>query len=227
MAMTRSNVLLTPILGPEDMPPRQGGTRARRFLERLLGSILWRLTRCGIHMSIILMTQENAQGTQTSDLPADLEVSELTPTDIDDLLALQPDVTREQFIAEFDAGRLCFGLRHHGVLVGKVWCDLHAVNEPAIYRPLGPDEAYLFAAYTAPAFRGRNIAPALRTACYRALRARGKTLIWSFSNYHNGAARQFKKKLGAIEGPVQIHVDLFRRWSIRCTLAKRSPRKTS
>lgn len=182
------------------------------FRYRVLHAIRWRLTRIGIRTTPFVTIREGGVPPEPVPAAGPFTLVELTAADIDDIFALDPEFSREQMKALFDAGKLCFGLREGSRLVAKSWCDLDEVTYELAPRKLRPGEAYLFAAYSDPAYRGRNLAPILRAACYEELRRRGCTRLFSYSDFFNLSARRFKQKLGGIEEDLRIHVDLFGRW---------------
>ena len=148
--------------------------------------------------------------------------AEITEANIKELVELEPETIAEKHLERFRQGKLCFGLWHGPRLVAKAWCDVDEINSPWGPARLGPGEAYFFWAYSDPAYRGRNLAPALRLACYAELRRRGYSRFFSYSEYFNRPARRFKQKLGAVEQDVRLHVDLFGRWSRTFTLRRPS-----
>jgi hypothetical protein len=103
-----------------------------------------------------------------------------------------------------------------------MWCDLEEINFPSCFRKLESREAYLFNAYTDPTVRGHSLAPFMRQQCYTALRARGRDSFYSYSDYFNTASRRFKKKLGAIEEILLLHVTILGRFSRTFTLWRSS-----
>ena len=190
--------------------------------HRVFHGIRWRLGRIGIHTTLFVTIREG--GIPLEPMPAadQFSLSELTAANIDELFQLDPEFSRAQMSELFRRGKLCFGLREGSRLVAKTWCDLEEVTYELAPRQLQDGEAYLFAAYSDPAYRGRSLAPILRSACYVELRRRGFSRLFSYSDYFNLPARRFKKKLGAVEEDLRIHFDLFGKWSRTLTL-KRYP----
>jgi GNAT superfamily N-acetyltransferase len=152
--------------------------------------------------------------------PGAIRFDFLTAEDIEGLLQLEPRARREELQNWFLENKLCFGARDGSRLVAKMWCDLEAFHYPPNYRILASDEAYLFAAYTDPDYRGRDLAPLMRTACYAALQKMGRNRFYSYTEYFNTAARRFKEKLGARNEALRVHIDLFGRWSRTLTLRR-------
>jgi len=187
---------------------------------RIVDGILWRLGRIGIRITPFIGVREGVADVDPPRIGDGFEFRELTEADIDDLAELDPLVGREQLLQQFRQGKLCFGLRHGPRLVAKTWCGLGEVHSEVGHRTLKDDEAYLFTAYTDPAYRGRNLAPMLRSAVCAELRRRGVTSFCSYSLYFNLPARRFKQKLGAREEDLRVHIDLFQKWSRTLTIRK-------
>lgn len=195
------------------------------FGQRVLRALVWRARRVGIHISIFVIVRESVSFANPFELAEGFRLVRLTEADVDELLALNPDPNRQEIAGLFDSGKLCFGLRYGPTLVAKMWCDLAEFSAPVARRPLTSQEAYLFSAYTARSFRGRNLAPTLRSACYAELRAMGRTHLLSYTEYFNSAARRFKTKLGAVEEDlIYVHVELLNKWSKTWPVRRRARR---
>jgi GNAT superfamily N-acetyltransferase len=184
------------------------------FIERVVAGLFWRLGRIGVSIKLYVTVREGEVQPDSELLNDTFVFCELTEDHIDDLLQLDSlYYTTKRLTDWFKEGKLCFGLRDGERLVAKMWCDLAEVNWDPAYRKLKPQEAYLFAAFSDPEYRGQNLAPTLRAACYLALRERGRSEFYSHSEYFNLPARRFKQKLGGIEEDLQIEIRLFNKWS--------------
>lgn len=184
------------------------------FIERVLDGLFWRLGRIGVSIKLYVTVKEGEVQPAPELLNDKYVLCELTEEHIDDLLQLDSlHYTTKKLADWFKDGKLCFGLRDGEHLVAKMWCDLEVVNWDPAYRKLEPEEVYLFAAYSDPTYRGQNLAPTLRAACYTILRGRGRSEFYSHSEYFNLPARRFKQKLGGIEKDLQIEIGLFNKWS--------------
>jgi GNAT superfamily N-acetyltransferase len=168
--------------------------------------IPWRLDHIGIRIVPFVTVLEGQSAIDSSLLNDNFQFCSLTENNFDDLILIEPHYTKEKIVAWFDAGKLCFGLRDGERLVAKMWCDLNDMFWEPAFRKLKKEEAYLFAAYSDPEYRGKNLAATLRGACYEYLRD-------SHSEYFNLPARRFKQKLGGIETDLQIEFGLFRKWN--------------
>jgi len=146
----------------------------------------------------------------------------VTEADIADLIRLEPGANQDEINTWFREGKLCFGVRDKSRLIAKMWCDLDEFNFAPNYRRLSTDEAYLYAAYTDPDYRGQGLAPMMRTAAYASLREIGRSKFYSYTDYFNTAARRFKAKLGAREESLRLHLALFGKWSKVFTLRRLS-----
>jgi len=181
---------------------------------RVADGLRWRLGRAGIRIVPFVTVLEGQSRIDPSLLNDNFEFCALTQDHIGDLIQLEPkDYTEDKLNNWFDAEKICFGLRDGNRLVAKMWCDLENMFWEPAFRKLKQEEAYLFAAYSDPEYRGQNLAPTLRSACYNALRDMGTSTFYSHSEYFNLPARRFKQKLGGIEKDLQIEFKLFKRWN--------------
>jgi GNAT superfamily N-acetyltransferase len=187
---------------------------------RVVPAILARLRHAGISLRPFLLVREGGRIPPPLAANGRFRFGLLTRADVDDLIRLEPHAERAQLCRWLEEGKLCYGMHDGARLIAKTWCDLDAFSYPPAHRTLDPDEAYLFAAYIDPDYRGHNLAPALRSACYAALRAQGRTRLSSYTDYFNQPARRFKQKLGAVEEQLCLHIDLFGKWSRTITLKR-------
>ena len=134
------------------------------------------------------------------------------------MVRFESGVERDMLFNWFEEGKLCYGVRDGSEIVAKMWCDLKEFNFPPNFRYLAEDEAYLFAAYTHPDYRGENLAPLMRESCYASLREIGRSKFVSYTDYYNTAARRFKEKLGARDEALRLNVELCDKWSRTFTL---------
>lgn len=199
-----------------NLSPPEHKSLPGRFLPGLLNN----LRRLGITISPFLTVREgefpSSLGVATAELPSRFAGVD----DIDGILSLEPGQQREKLASWLAEGKMCFMVEDGPKVVAKMWCDLEAFSYPANYRILEDDEAYLFAAFADPAYRGRNLAPLMRASCYEALSKIGRTRFYSYTDYYNTPARRFKAKLFARDEALRVHVDLWGRWSRTFTLRR-------
>jgi len=141
------------------------------------------------------------------------EVGYLGPGDMNIIAAIPGrEVSLDSLNRRLAEGKRCFGIKRRGELAAFTWADLKNLSGGAYSRPLDPDEAYLFDAYTLIPFRGRGIAPYIRYLVYRELEKLGKTRLYSISLYVNTPSIRFKKKLNAKFLELRMYYRIFRRW---------------
>jgi hypothetical protein len=105
-------------------------------------------------------------------------------------------------------------------LAGYSWVNLTnvpgLVGGSPLFR-LGEADAYLFDAYVARRFRGRNLAPWLRHRVHQECARLGRSNLYSVTLAFNSSSRRFKDKLGAEEIELRVLVGLRngRRWDWR------------
>ena len=189
------------------------------FFRRFFPTLLWRFSQIGIRIIPFITEREGA--CIDVDSPAgSFELGFQTSDNIEEILLVDPEISREKVERWFSEGKLCFGARDDGRLVGEMWCDLKEFNFPPNLRELEEDEAYLYAARVANDYRGKNLAPLMRSACYAALREMGRLRFYSYTDYFNYPARRFKEKLGVRSEALRLHLDLFGKWSATWTLKR-------
>lgn len=178
------------------------------------------LRRVGIRIEPFITMREGQAPAGLEQDASRLALVPLAPADIGELVRHMPNVDGTTLGKWFEDGRICFGVRAGSELIATMWCDLKKFNYPPNFRKLAAEEAYLFAAYIDPRYRGQDLAPLMRVACYAALRRIGRSIFCSYSEYLNRPARRFKSKVGAIEEELRVHIDLFGKWSKTLTLKK-------
>ncbi len=124
-------------------------------------------------------------------------------------------IAEHVMLKKLDEGKLCYGLTDNEQVASFTWCDLYECNFPGYRFPLEPDEAYMFDAHTAKAFRGKGLAPWVRYQTYRELERLGKHRPYSVSGRFNTQAMRFKEKLNGRVIDEGVWVELFKRWHLR------------
>jgi hypothetical protein len=191
--------------------------------RRVVLGILERLKRVGVTLHPFLTVLEGESGPAqgaSGDARHTFRFGFLTEADIDDLVRLEPGVEAAPLREWFRQGRLCFGAKEGRRLIAKMWCDLEAFHYPPNYRRLESDEAYLYAAYADPDYRGQNLVPLMRVRGYAALRELGRERFYSYTDYFNASARRFKAKLGARNEALRLYIELFGFWRKTLTLRR-------
>jgi len=117
------------------------------------------------------------------------------------------------YINRFDKGNRCIGVKLGNEIAAYTWVNLEECHFKGDVFQLKKNEAYLFDTYVLSAFRGKGIAPFLRTQCYKSLGEMGITEFYSVAYYFNTPAIVFKKKLGAEYMKFGLLVELFNKYS--------------
>ncbi len=186
--------------------------------------LLDRLARCGFVVYPYILFEEFADSRfDSSDLPT-LTTRRLTADDaarVATIAVRSQDV--EQIADRFRRGNIAVGAFDGDELVAYTWCNLDhigGIGQKSPQRYLTEEEAYLYDAYTLPAYRGHALVPHLRTELYRILQAEGRRRIYSISLLFNRSARRFKAKLGASMLELRLSINLFEKFR-RDVLLKR------
>ena len=194
--------------------------KKRHFPARVLFGALSRMRKLGVRIEPFLVVREAEESVEVPVSPETFRFGYLDANGIDELLRLEPSVDREELVVWFSAGKRCYGVWDSSRLVAKMWCDLDEFSYPPNFRKLENDEAYIYAAFTDPEYRGMSLAPMMRANCYNSLRAMGRNRLYSYTDYFNTPARRFKLKLGARDECLRLHLQLFGKWSSTITLRK-------
>lgn len=115
-------------------------------------------------------------------------------------------------------GDVCLCVRRGEEIVALAWHSLTLNHSPHWPGALGADEAYLYDMYVFEAWRGHELAPALRLHSYQVLAALGRSRFYSITECHNRASLRFKRKLGARILFTGLYVSLFNRYRWRVVL---------
>lgn len=189
-------------------PPSSSASRvAQPLAPRIVRRLVNLAARFGIRAELFFVTAEGV-GPLGEPIRIDDRYSAgwVGLDDIAELVRVEPGTPAALCAERLRNGLRCFAIKDGTRIVAKMWCEMDECRDPSWRRPLDDDEAYLFNAYTDPALRGQNLAPAMRQQCYAALRAIGRPRVFSCTDYTNTAARRFKRKLGAVEEALCLHL---------------------
>ena len=125
----------------------------------------------GVRIEPFFVVREAEESVDMPAAPETFRFGYLEANDIDELVRLEPSVDRQELLAWISAGKHCYGVWDRNKLIAKMWCDLDEFSYSPNFRKLENDEAYMYAAYTDPEYRGMSLAPLMRANCYNALRA--------------------------------------------------------
>ena len=145
---------------------RNGLLRLWTF-ERIAGA----LARLGLtlHVSVIYREGES-EGPVPLPRLEDVTTAFAKPEDLAEVAAVDSYPFSPEALEERMAqGAECLVLRHGERVVAITWCRFSNMP-PRLGLTMGPRDAYLFDAHTAPSYRGRNLLPYLRHELYGRLR---------------------------------------------------------
>jgi GNAT superfamily N-acetyltransferase len=141
-----------------------------------------------------------------------MEMKNLDSRDMPQMAAIPGRSISEEVLAtRLKEGKKCYGIRYQGQLAAFTWVDLKEFGMSGKRVLLKENEAYLFDAYTLPAFRGKGLAPIIRYYAYERLEEMGKTTLYSITDFFNPPAMQFKEKLGARKTELRLLLWVFKR----------------
>jgi GNAT superfamily N-acetyltransferase len=181
----------------------------------VLEAFVQRLKRIGVEINAMHFIQEHLREDLGPAFDArfkDYDVVALKPEDMETIASVRGWRDADHYKSELASGKLCFGVKVDNQLAGFTWANLKECKYSGIIRPLKGKGAYLYDAYTFPAFRGRGIAPFVRYQCYKALDQMGIKTLYSVSSYFNKPAIVFKQKLGATFLRIEIQIKLFNKF---------------
>jgi len=88
-------------------------------------------------------------------------ISLLREIELDEYLSLRPGPDPSDIRRRLAAGQWCFVARHEGRIIHARWATTRRawIDYLACEIRLAPDEVYTYESFTAPSFRGQNVAP--------------------------------------------------------------------
>jgi GNAT superfamily N-acetyltransferase len=202
--------------------------RELRPLRLLLRLLLDGLAKLGVQIEpyylVLELVSEQPRDVLFGDGGDELAFGFLDESDVRATMSY-PDrvILEERLTQRLAQGQKCFAAKHGDTIVAFHWIDLDEcrIGSDHLFT-LKDDEAYLFDGYTVESFRGRGIAPALRTRAYAELARAGRTRCYSITAVLNPAAAAFKRKLGAKPLELGIHFNLFSQWRSHVVLRRYS-----
>jgi GNAT superfamily N-acetyltransferase len=105
-----------------------------------------------------------------------LVLSLLQEAEVDEYLCFRPGSDAATVRSRLAAGEWGFVARHEGRLVSAVWWTANErvwIEYLACALSLAPEEAYAYDAFTAPEWRGQDVAPAMSSYAMQSIRAAG------------------------------------------------------
>jgi len=181
------------------LPTATKMTRAWAALREGGPRIFWLKLASELGYRRLLVLERSLEQPVAADVPTvPVRIEVLSSGGVDDYLTLRPEARREQVQQRWDVGHLCFAARHEGRLVACCWAALAGAWSDYLRCAveLAPGEAYLFDAYTLPAWRGRGIAHAVCMQQLSYLRQAGRRRVIRMTAAENTVALQVHAKAG-------------------------------
>jgi GNAT superfamily N-acetyltransferase len=150
--------------------------RAREILREEGPFSAWcKLLALAGYRRVVLIARELDRPTADGGIDLSVTVRRLTGGDLPDYLAFRRDVDAEDVRRRLQAGDECFAAWVEGRIVHACWVSTGTARITFLGRALdlAPDEIYADESYTAPGFRGHNVAAQRSAAMARHYRAAG------------------------------------------------------
>ncbi|HEX2981071.1 MAG TPA: hypothetical protein VHO48_12455 [Anaerolineaceae bacterium] len=146
----------------------------------------------------------------------DVEICELTLAD-QDLLAELTEMnefhnTHAELVQRLNLGELCYVALHRGHIISYTWGSFQAYPVTFLSRtfPVGPDEVYLYDAYTLEAYRGEGINPYLNVLAGKRIGQKyNKRAIVGFMRVRNKSSMRSAQKRGLVRISTAGYLKLF------------------
>jgi hypothetical protein len=128
-----------------------------------------------IYRRLILFGRTLNQADPEIPLPGSMRVAILAESEIRAFLAFRPDQDASEIRRRLDQDHRCFTVWHEQQIIHAAWAVTGRVHIEYISRDLAlaPNEVYVYDAFTAPAFRGRNASPVRALALGEHFRSHG------------------------------------------------------
>lgn len=190
-------------------------TRFRHGL--VIQELLDRLARAGVTIYPYVLMEEvtGTVGARQESRP-DVSIDEINAANLQVLEYVGArHLSVEKAALRFSRGHRCFGIWQDGTLAGYAWyrfdhCISIVHNAPLF--ALASGEAHIYDMYVAKAFRGRELAVALRRHVCRLLQREGIHAVFGLGMYFGHSAQRMYQKLGAVKREVRVLFGIRRRW---------------
>ena len=162
--------------------------------------------------------REDVPGSDSSTRPAlspDFQLAYIGEERMDELASLAGRNTPiEDLQMRFMCRNLCLAVQKDQQIIAFSWASFGLFQFESYMFQLMENEAYLFDAYTVPAYRGRGLAGVIRRQLHRDLAAMGRARFYSVTLRNNTSAMRFKHKMDGRVVDHGFYIRLFDRWSL-------------
>jgi hypothetical protein len=187
---------MTPVeAGASDGPPGWRRSLGTRPLHDLWFAALG---FARVYRRLVLLTRPLSVSPPEVAAPSSIRIAVLAPEEIDAYLAFRPDQSGALIRARFSGGYVCFAVWHDQHIVHAAWGATERARIDYLSREieLGPDEVFIFDAFTAPASRGRNLSPVRALVMGRHYADRGYRRVLTAVHPENRAGFRPLEKVG-------------------------------
>ena len=184
------------------------------------------LAKVGLKISLFIVFEERPLGgSDPSVALADCRLDLLSEADMPELAAVEGyGYSSTDLVTRLQNRSLCVALRHQEKIVAFTWCDTENRRHKILPIELSENEAFLYDAYTAKAYRGKNLIVSVRHRAYEELEKIGRFRFLSTSDFFNKPAIRFKKKLHAVPLQLVFYICLFNKIEKKFALKEYKPR---
>jgi len=182
------------------------------FLQSTINAL--KLIRIYIYPYIIYREHKClTKKTPQNDILQEFEISLAQKKDMEQILYFPDRMDRlEKLHTRLKRGDLCIAAWSEGKIVAFSWANLKLYDFLYSKYKLNENEAYLYDAYTASAYRGKKISYYLRNHFYKLLNENGIDVFHSVSIKSNKSAIRFKKNIHARIIEHGLHINIFNKW---------------
>ena len=171
------------------------------------------LERKGILIAPSYLTLETGTGIPQHKEIKGYTVRFLGPKDVKELAEMPGRFgSLEEFSRNFKEEKKCIGVQHKGKIVAFTWCNLSKCDSRMLKFDLKQNEAYIFDAFTHPAYRGMGLAPFMRLQLYQLMKKHGRHRFYSITEAFNRSAIKLKHKVGGEFLFLGLYVELFKKF---------------
>jgi ribosomal protein S18 acetylase RimI-like enzyme len=193
------------------MGPREALSKAVAIRRELGWRVLfWRILGFLGFRRVVLFRRGIEAAARIQPPQNEVEFDRLEREALGDYLEFRPDAELSELETRFEAGDSCHVARTNGRIVAARWSSTREVRIGYLgYRSeLPAGEAYLYDAYTTPAFRRRGISVSLSRHIFMLLHEQGVQDMLSAADPANPAGSGFNRSTGT---PVATLIALGRR----------------
>lgn len=181
----------------------------------VIKTIQGRLASAGIDIRLVYWTKEECKDVPLPEFRDNLDNYSFEffgPQEMKTIIAtVQKGETLDTWLSWLKEGKKCFGAKHNGTVVAFCWIFFKYQDRGKKFR-LQDDEVFLFYLYTIDEYRGKNIAPLIHVKLYKILKEMGRNACYSWTDFFNPPAKNFKRKLNAKFVKLVLYIDLFKKY---------------